>query len=414
MAATAPPAASPARAGASLSSERARWADDEAARLYAEYRPKIHRFCLGQLRSREDAEDAVQNTFLRVHTALRRGVVPEFEGPWLYKIAHNVCLSRRLGATRRARVESPHDLGTLEEHTAAREPPRDELFGLDEALAAMPPRLRTALLLREWQGLSYAEIARAMNASHSAVETLIFRARKHLAKALETTVSRPTRRVAGALNLPALLTVLRGMIGGAGVAKLAVGTAALTVALTGGLMAERAVEAATSKQGDVDSRHSRQRPPAVSPAPATSIPPGLSSQRQAHVHALAPGAPARGGHEDARATPAAPDPGPTHPGAPVGPADDAPVAGSPSSPGAPGAGTGPSPGSSQGSTPLDPSVPNLPDTQVPDPQVPEPTVPGVPAPPNPTDVVPTVSEPTLPLPTVDVPEPTLPAPPTLP
>ena len=91
----------------------------EASRLYHEYHAKILRYCAGQLRSREEAEDAVQNTFLRVFTALRKGVVPEFEGPWLYKIAHNVCLSKRLGSSRRARVETPADLDLLGDRAAA-------------------------------------------------------------------------------------------------------------------------------------------------------------------------------------------------------------------------------------------------------------------------------------------------------
>ena len=144
-------------------------AERETARLYAEFGTKVYRHCLGQLRSHEDAEDAVQNTFLRVYTALQRGVVPEFEAPWLYKIAHNVCLSRRLGATRRARVESPHDLSELEARTPGVIRVHDELFGLDDALAAMPPRLRRAILLREWQGLSYREIAEELELSQSAV-----------------------------------------------------------------------------------------------------------------------------------------------------------------------------------------------------------------------------------------------------
>src|SRR5207253_9186392 len=91
----------------------------ETADLYERYSAQIYRYCLGRLRSREDAEDAVQNTFLRVYAALRKGVVPEFESAWLFKIAHNVCLSRSLGASRRSRVESPQDLQLLEERVAA-------------------------------------------------------------------------------------------------------------------------------------------------------------------------------------------------------------------------------------------------------------------------------------------------------
>jgi RNA polymerase sigma factor (sigma-70 family) len=187
------------------------------------------------LRSREDAEDAVQNTFLGVYGALQRGIVPEFEAAWLYKIAHNVCLSRRLGASRRGRVESPADLQELEERLPGRETDGyEELFGLDDALAAMPENLRRAILLREWQGLSYAEIAEVLEISKSAVETLIFRARRHLAQALVTAVKQPVRHAAGALNLGWLVNALRGLLGAGGTKLAAAGFGVVAAGLAGG------------------------------------------------------------------------------------------------------------------------------------------------------------------------------------
>ena len=62
---------------------------------------------------------------------------------------------------------------------------RDELIGIEDALASMPEQQRRAILLREWQGLSYREIAEELEVSQSAVETLIFRARRSLAQGLE-------------------------------------------------------------------------------------------------------------------------------------------------------------------------------------------------------------------------------------
>src|SRR3954453_15611757 len=54
-------------------------AGDEVARLYDQYGAKLQRFCMSRLRSHEEAEDAVQSTFLRVYTALRKGSVPQYE-----------------------------------------------------------------------------------------------------------------------------------------------------------------------------------------------------------------------------------------------------------------------------------------------------------------------------------------------
>jgi RNA polymerase sigma factor (sigma-70 family) len=213
---------------------------DAARALYERHAGQLYGFCLHRLGSREEAEDAVQTTFLNAFRGLRRGVVPEAEAAWLFKIAENVCLTRRRSAWRRGRVESPSDMQVLQDVTPARQTDGgDELIPLSDALAAMPDSQRRAILLREWQGLSYKEISDEMDVSQSAVETLIFRARRSLANALETPWE--SRRAAGqagqrAFNLGSLLAGLKGLFAGGAAAKVAVvavaatGTAALAVA----------------------------------------------------------------------------------------------------------------------------------------------------------------------------------------
>ena len=83
--------------------------------MYETYAGQIFGYCMNQLGNREEAEDAVQSTFMNAFRGLQRGVVPEVESAWLYKIAHNVCLSRRRAAFRRGRVEFANDLQTLQE-----------------------------------------------------------------------------------------------------------------------------------------------------------------------------------------------------------------------------------------------------------------------------------------------------------
>src|SRR5438128_8779300 len=61
--------------------------------LYERHADRILGFCLKRLGSRQEAEDAVQTTFLCALRALQRGVVPISETAWLFKIAHNVCLT---------------------------------------------------------------------------------------------------------------------------------------------------------------------------------------------------------------------------------------------------------------------------------------------------------------------------------
>src|SRR5204863_3770125 len=86
-----------------------------AARLYERHSQAIFRLCLKHLRRREDADDAVQTTFIYALLSLRRGVVPQMELPWLLTIARNVCSTRRRSGTRRGTYESPQDLDSIQE-----------------------------------------------------------------------------------------------------------------------------------------------------------------------------------------------------------------------------------------------------------------------------------------------------------
>jgi RNA polymerase sigma factor (sigma-70 family) len=194
---------------------------DATRALYEQYANQVFRYCLHQLGSREEAEDAVQSTFLNAFRGIKRGVVPDLEAAWLFKIAHNVCLSRRRSAWRRGRIESPADFDVIEELAPAPSRRADELIGLQDVLERLPETQRRAILLREWQGLSYREIAVELDLSQSAVETLIFRARRSLASGLEQPETKK-RRVARALDWSNVLAGLKtALVGGSAAAKIA-------------------------------------------------------------------------------------------------------------------------------------------------------------------------------------------------
>ena len=219
--------------GRAVHVERAAREADATQDLYERYSGQIFGFCVNKLGSRDEAEDALQSTFLNAHRALQRGVVPEAELAWLYKIAHNVCLTRHRSTRRRGRVESTSDFAAVQDVVPA--PSRessDDLVRLTDALAEMPDSQRHAILLREWQGLSYTEIAGAMDLSQSAVETLIFRARRTLAANLQSESDRRPGlfgRVRKAFDASALLVALKGLLGGGAAAKVA----AVAVATSG-------------------------------------------------------------------------------------------------------------------------------------------------------------------------------------
>ena len=154
--------------------------------LYSTYGRQIYAYCLHKLRSKEEAEDAVQTTFMNAFRSLQRGATTQYEQAWLFKIAHNVCLARQTSSSKRLRLEAPNDFQVLQEIVPNREGEQSlELIGIEGALESMPENQRRAILLREWQGLSYREISEELDLSQAAVEMLIFRARRALAGALE-------------------------------------------------------------------------------------------------------------------------------------------------------------------------------------------------------------------------------------
>lgn len=148
-----------------------------AERLLAPHERPLYRLCRGMLGQAEDAEDAVQETFLRALRAL-----PRFRGDaalrtWLHRIAVNVCLEWK-------RARPPLDLLP----TGVSEGPAPELAGSPEeivlrqlraldALGTLPRRQRALLLLREVEGWSIGEIAAALSCSKKRVENDLYRAR---------------------------------------------------------------------------------------------------------------------------------------------------------------------------------------------------------------------------------------------
>src|SRR5581483_7201898 len=129
--------------------------------------------------------------------------------------------SRRRSSWRRGRVESPADFEVVEEVAPAPSRRADELIGLQDVLEQMPEQQRRAILLREWQGLSYREIADELKLSQAAVETLIFRARRSLAQGLEqpAAVAPKRKRMLGGVLGNLLSSAQSFLVGGGAAVK---------------------------------------------------------------------------------------------------------------------------------------------------------------------------------------------------
>jgi RNA polymerase sigma factor (sigma-70 family) len=234
---------------------------DAAGDLYERYSAQILGYCLHQLGSREEAEDAVQTTFMNAFRGLSRGIVPELESAWLFKIAHNVCLSRRRSSWRRGKVEAPNNFEVLQEVIPGREQVADELIGLQDVLEQMPENQRRAILLREWQGLTYREISTELGLSQAAVETLIFRARRALAQGLEQDADTWKKRLRRGADVGGAIAFVKALLGGGGAAAVKVAATAIAVAAT-------AVTAATDMPNHAH-RASATKPAPVATRPAT-------------------------------------------------------------------------------------------------------------------------------------------------
>jgi RNA polymerase sigma factor (sigma-70 family) len=150
-------------------------------RIYRRHVGDIYRYALTVLRNPADAEDVTQTTFMNAYRAFTRGERPRNAQNWLIAITHNVCRQRfRQSLRRPEEVEYDDAIGDV---VADDEGPSAE--DIQRALGQLAFNQRAALVMRELEGRSYAEIAEILGTSVAAVETLIFRARRALREQLE-------------------------------------------------------------------------------------------------------------------------------------------------------------------------------------------------------------------------------------
>jgi RNA polymerase sigma-70 factor (ECF subfamily) len=164
--------------------------------LVAKYQRKIFRLLSRLIRDQAEIEDIAQEAFIKAYRAL-----PNFRGDsafytWLYRIAINTAKNHLVSQGRRAPTTTEADIEEAEtfddgDHLRDLNTPESMLLtkqvgeAVNRAIDELPEDLRTAIVLREIEGLSYEEIAESMSCPIGTVRSRIFRAREAIAQELK-------------------------------------------------------------------------------------------------------------------------------------------------------------------------------------------------------------------------------------
>lgn len=150
------------------------------------YQRPVYNLCYRMLQSPDEAEDAAQETFLRVYTKIGSYNPNHKLSSWVLSIASHYCIDRL--RKRRFQLVSWDDLPPWRWLPSSDPEPEDAALAkeskgdLHRLLQAIPPDYRVVIILRYWHEMSYDEIADVLNTTVSTVKSRLFRARKMLAK----------------------------------------------------------------------------------------------------------------------------------------------------------------------------------------------------------------------------------------
>jgi RNA polymerase sigma-70 factor (ECF subfamily) len=158
------------------------------AQLVDRYRASLGRYALRMLGNQADAEDALQDTFIRAYRSLANCRADQGFGPWVFTILVNRC---RTHASKRARTEGilVHNEFALASASVAPTDGRDALRdAIHWALEKLPAEQREAFLLRHVEGMTYETMETVTGARAATLRMRVFRARDELRKLLAETV----------------------------------------------------------------------------------------------------------------------------------------------------------------------------------------------------------------------------------
>ncbi len=165
---------------------RAAQAGDRSAfaQLVDRYWDRLYRWLYHLTRDRHAAEDLTQETFLRALAAVKTFRAGSNFRAWVFRIGHNNFVNQKR-AERRTKHQLPEDAAAPELNSAeTRAENREVLEVVQRAVADLPSDFRAALLLRVYEGMSFRDVAQALNTTEETARWRVFKARQKLMKVL--------------------------------------------------------------------------------------------------------------------------------------------------------------------------------------------------------------------------------------
>jgi RNA polymerase sigma-70 factor (ECF subfamily) len=165
---------------------------DAYTEIYERYFPRVLSVCRRMLGNPDDAQEAAQEAFLRIFQGLPRFNGRYRLGAWVVRIATNVCLDQLRARTRRPSNPTPMEMLDLESAPIDEQDPQILFLRNVEGkkvrriLESLPPMHRAAIVLRDFEGVSYGEIAETLSITECQVKALLHRARKGFRKSWES------------------------------------------------------------------------------------------------------------------------------------------------------------------------------------------------------------------------------------
>jgi len=140
--------------------------------LYSRYSSRIYAYCRRFVGYKEEAEDIFQDTFKKFYEAAQQEREMTNVYGFIIKIARNLCINSKRNQKRTIEIDDSINISTK-----SRQDKEEMLDLIKQAIEELPPEYKDVLILREYQGLSYIEIAEMTNLSLGTVKVRIFRAK---------------------------------------------------------------------------------------------------------------------------------------------------------------------------------------------------------------------------------------------